>query len=66
MLKASVRNYIIQVAVDKVVEGIDPEDLETEEEIECFNNTVKEMQDFIDQYGIEKFHQTSWDVGDYD
>ena len=35
MLSESARNYIVQVAADKVVEGIDPpmEDFESKEEI---------------------------------
>ena len=65
MLSESVRNYIVQAAVDWIMEGIEPDpDLqEVEGAEECLKNTIQEMQEFIDKYGIEKFHQTSWDVG---
>ena len=65
MLSESLRNYLVQAAADKVIEGTDPdpEAVEDPEAMESFNNTVKEMQDYIDKYGEEAFHKVSWDVG---
>lgn len=65
MLSESLRNYLVQAAVDKIEEGIDPdpEAVESPEALKCFNDTVKEMQEYIDKYGIDEFHKVSWDVG---
>ena len=64
MIRESLRNYIVQAAADYINEGIEPDlEDESQEAIDCFNNTVKEMLDYIDKYGEEEFHKVSWDVG---
>lgn len=61
MLSESVRNWIVQVAIDYVREKKMPDDpFESKEEEECFWNTVKEMQE-DKKKGIKATYDVSYD-----
>lgn len=70
MLSESKRNWILQIALEKVKTGKDPEEWnapKTEEEIASYKFNVADLQKYMDLVGPEQFSKTTFDVGyDYD
>ena len=62
-LKESTRNWLLQLAIDKVKDGREPKDAMTDEEKACYERTVAQLQEFMDMVGPEQFAKTTFDVG---
>ena len=62
-LKESTRNWILQMAIDKVKEDKEPTEALTEEEKACYDRTVAQLKEYMDMVGPEKFARTTFDVG---
>lgn len=62
-MKESTRVWILQSAIDYVLDGTMPSDpFETPEEEECFKSQVKNLEEYRDQVGQEQFENTTFDI----
>lgn len=67
MLDENTRNWILQYAIMKVTDGIDPDIEMSDEERESYERNVDSLREYMEMVGPEVFSQTSFDVGyDYD
>jgi hypothetical protein len=65
MLRESTRNWLLQLAIDKVKNGIDPDpdELYDEERRECFERNVANLEQLRDELGPEQFQNMEIDLG---
>ena len=62
-LREGVRCGLLQMAIDKVKEGIDPEEpFESNEHREYYERQVKDLQNYMDMVGPEVFSKTTFDI----
>ena len=62
-MKESTRVWILQSAIDYVMDGTMPSDpFETEEEKTAFFSEVRDLQEYMDLVGPEAFSRTTFDV----
>ena len=62
-MKESTRVWILQSAIDYVLDGTMPSDpFETEEEKAAFFSEVRDLQEYMDLVGPEAFSRTTFDV----
>lgn len=67
MLDEHTRIWILQYAILKVTDGIDPDIEMSDEERESYERNVDSLREYMEMVGPEVFSQTSSDVGyDYD
>ena len=63
MLREGVQCGLLQMAIDKVKHGTDPsEPFESDEEEEYYRGFVKDLQEFMDEVGPERFSRTTFDI----
>ena len=62
-LREGVRCGLLQMAIDKVKDGIDPEyPFASDEHREYYERQVKDLQAYMDQVGPEQFSATTFDI----
>ena len=67
MLDEHTRSWILQYAILKVTDGIDPDIEMSDEERESYERNVDSLREYMEMVGPEVFSQTTFDVGyDYD
>lgn len=63
MLREGAMCGLLQMAIDKVKDGIEPEfDFPSEEHREFYERQVKDLQDYLEKVGPEEFAKTTFDI----